>query len=138
MTKPHAKTKNLMGQVAHGIPWFAIPAAVLLSLVVGYVIGWAAAERLPFLQVNRDTLWFITKIGCSLICAGRGWAIAKIPRHEPVKIKDIANSSSWLTALVIVGHLNFVSMAFMLLAVMFAFSAAPELGQFAAAFSGGP
>lgn len=139
MGKPeHKKTKNIAGQLAHGIPWFAIPITILLSLIVGYVVGWAAAERLPFLQANRDTLWFVAKIGTSIICAGRGWAIARIPRQEPVKIGDLVKLSSWPIALFIVVHLNFVSMTFMLLAVMFAFSAAPELGQFAAAFSAGP
>ena len=130
MTKAKAKVKYVWERSTYKLVqnWYQLTIVAVLMLVLGYIIGWAAGGPLPIVQVTQDTLWLLMRMWAMFILAGRGWQIAKYPRKEEVKLKDLKGN------FMAVFHLNFVSWFHFILSIIFAYSLAPEIGQIAKAF----
>ncbi len=99
-------------------------------LVVGYIIGWAAASN-QSLQVTQDTLVFVLKMWAVFMFTARGWQIARYPRSESVKLADL--KGNFMAVL----HLNYVSWFHFAVAAVFIYSLAPEIGELAHAWMKG-
>lgn len=112
---------SMWGRITHNWSWFDSIISGVMMLAIGYMLGWAASGPLPVLRVTSDQLGFILKLWAVFMFAGRGWQIARYPRHDTYKLTDL----HWRHIL----HLNYVSWFHFGIAIIFAYSLAPEIGQ---------
>lgn len=104
----------------HNWSWYDSAISGVLMLTVGYMVGWAASSH-QSLQATSEQLEYVLKMWAVFMMTGRGWSIARYPRTDDYKLKDLA----WRH----IFALHYVALFHFLIAVGFAYSLAPEIGN---------
>ena len=119
--------KNVWAKATHNWTWFASVATAAVVGPLCYLLGQAnffgltMAEALEF---NYTWLVLFTKIMASVLFFNRTWFIAKYPRPASSKVNWMR--LDWKQMIVIFTRDNYVAVIAGALALIFAFSAAPE------------
>lgn len=134
-TTPKRKQKNrffrLWERFIYGWSWYDFVVGAILFWVIGYLTGRAnfyGLTQVESVMFNNTILLFLLKLWAVFMFTGRGWQIARYPRDETVKLVDL--KGNFMAVL----HLNFVSWFHFAIAIIFAYSLAPEIGQIAKMF----
>ena len=126
------KTKSIRSAIwaklTYSWSWWDSIVSGVLMLAVGYVLGWAAAAN-QSLQVTQDTLLKLLFMWAVFMLSGRGWQIARYPRTDDYKLVDLA----WRH----IFALHYVAWFHFILAIMFAYTLAPDIGELANAWQNG-